>query len=162
MCDYKTLGNYQENYVAEYNSAKYVAEYNSAKFDIFKNSSAKLRVGGIDPSISTLPSPDFQTGDLTFKADALDSKYDITSVNLFMRYDSLASATNSATTTLWSPAIPGVNQYFTYNKDNKTITIRSPGTNLRPAAPSGYISPVDPVPFARIYLTWGTTGTIGV
>ena len=145
MCDYKTLGNYQENYYY------YASDYNSAKFDIFKNSSAKFRVGDIDPSISTLTPPDFSTGDLMFKANVLGSNYDIKSVNLFMRYD-------SPSTTLWSPAIPGVSQFFTYDMTTQMITIRSPGTNLKPAAPVGYTSPVDPLPFARIYLTWGTIG----
>ena len=141
MCDYKTLEKYQENYY-------YASDYNSAKFDIFKSTTAKFKVGNIDPSISTLTPPDFSTGDLIFKANALGSNYDIKSVDLFMRYD-------SPTSKLYSPAIPGTSQFFLYDMRTQMITIKLPGINLKAAAPTGYTSPSDPVPFARVYITWG-------
>ena len=146
MCDYKTLRNYQENY---YYAA---SDYNSAKFDIFKSSTgSKFRVGDIDPSISTLTPSDFSTGDLLFKANGLGTNLDIKSVNLFMRYD-------SPTSTLWSPAIPGTSQFFTYDMTSQMITIRLPAINLKVAAPPGYTSPSDTLSFARVYLTWGLIG----
>ncbi len=149
MCDYKTLGKYQENFY-------YASDYNSAKFDIFKSSAVvsnttRFKVGDIDPSISTIPPPDFATGDLVFKANGLGANFDIKSVDLFMRYD-------SPTSTLWSPAIPGTSQFFIYDMTTQTITIRLPGTNLKSAAPTGFTSPSSPVPFARVYITWGTIG----
>jgi len=149
MCDYKTLGKYQENFY-------YSSDYNSAKFDIFKSSAVvsnttRFKVGNIDPIISTITPPDFASGDLVFKANGLGANFDIKSVDLFMRYD-------SPTSTLWSPAIPGTSQYFIYNMTTQTITIRLPGTNLKSAAPPGFTSPSSPVPFARVYITWGTIG----
>lgn len=157
MCDYKTLGKYQENFY-------YASDYNSAKFDIFKSSAivsnlTTFKVGNIDPSISTIPAPDFASGDLVFKANGLGANFDIKSVNLFMRYDSLPNLPGiTYPTTLWSPAIPGTSQFFVYDMTTQTITIRLPGTNIKSAAPPGYTSPSSPVPFARVYITWGAIG----
>lgn len=155
MCDYKTLGKYQENFY-------FASDYNSAKFDIFKSSGAvpnstRFKVGNIDTSISTLTPPDFSTGDLMFKANSLGANFDIKSVDLFMKYDSIATlpGTTTPTSSLWSPAIPGTSQFFIYDITTQMITIRLPGTNLKAAAPTGYTSPSDPVPFARVYITWG-------
>lgn len=155
MCDYKTLGKYQENFY-------YASDYNSAKFDIFKSSgtvtnSTRFKVGNIDPSISTLPPPDFSSGDLMFKANGLGANFDIKSVDLFMKYDSIANlpGTTTPTSSLWSPAIPGTSQFFIYDITTQMITIRLPGTNLKAAAPTGYNSPFAPLPFARVYITWG-------
>jgi hypothetical protein len=156
MCDYKTLGKYQENFY-------YASDYNSAKFDIFKSSAVvsnttRFKVGDIDPSISTISPPDFASGDIVFKANGLGANFDIKSVSLFMRYDSLTTlpGTSTPTSTLWSPAIPGTSQFFIYDMTTQQITIRLPGTNLKSAAPTGFTSPVDPKPFARVYITWGT------
>lgn len=157
MCDYKTLGKYQENFY-------YASDYNSAKFDIFKSSAVvsnttRFKVGDIDPSISTNSPPDFASGDIVFKADGLPANFDIKSVSLFMRYDSLTILSGTTTlTTLWSPAIPGTSQFFIYDMTTQTITIRLPGTNLKSAAPTGFTSPSSPLPFARVYITWGTIG----
>lgn len=155
MCDYKTLGKYQENFY-------YASDYNSAKFDIFKSSgvvsnSTRFKVGNIDPRISTLPPPNFSSGDLMFIANGLGANFDIKSVDLFMKYNSIANlpGTTTPTSSLWSPAIPGTNQFFIYDMTTQMITIRLPGTNLKAAAPPGYTSPSDTVPFARVYLTWG-------
>jgi len=147
MSDYKTLSTYKENYY-------FYSDYNSAKFDIVKNSDNRLfKVANVDSSISSVTNPmTFSNGDLMFSAEALPPNHDIKSVDLFMRYE---SATQPA---LWSPVSPATSQYFQYNAGTQKITIRNPSVNLRPAPPTGYMSPSDPTPFVRVYITWGPIG----
>lgn len=152
--NYVTLNQYYRNQFKLTESY----EYNVGKFELSRSTDTPVlvKVSQVDPSLSnTTQYSDWRpfTADITLSVENIPADAEIKSVDLFMRYGDL-----------WAPSSqPFNNQYLSYDKINKKITISKPNLAFSILSkPAPYASPLcnkitqAPCdPFARIYVTWG-------
>jgi hypothetical protein len=152
--NYVSLNQYYRN---QYNS-KEGYEYNVGKFELSRSTDTPptIRVSHVDPSLSSITQysnwTPFNT-DISLSVENIPADAEIKSVDLFMRYGD----------NLWAPSVqPFNNQYISYDKSTKKITIAKPNLAFTiQSKPAPFTSPTCnktiPVcaPFARVYVTWG-------